>query len=136
MSNHKPESDFTEIIKFWIQSSDYDFDTMMDLYKVKRFHWALFMGHLSLEKLLKAYYVLKNQENPPLIHNLLRLTEMTDLILDEEKKKILAVITTFNISTRYDDYKMSFYRKCTKEFTELWIENIRTIRLWIQQLMS
>jgi HEPN domain-containing protein len=128
--------DFAEMIRYWLQSSDYDYDTMVDLYKVNRYHWALFMGHLSLEKLLKAYYIHQKHENPPLIHNLLRLAELTDLKVNDDQKKMLAAITTFNLSTRYDDYNMSFYKKCTKEFTEAWIENIKTLRLWIKQLIS
>lgn len=82
-SDYKPD-DFIEIINYWLQSSDYDFDTMMDLYKVNRYHWALFMGHLSLEKLMKAYYVKLKYENPPLIHNLLRLAELIDLKINAD----------------------------------------------------
>jgi len=42
------------------------------------------------------------------------------------------VITTFNINARYEDYKLEFYRRCTKEFTETWINNIKELRQWIK----
>ena len=45
-----------DIIKYWIDSSDRDFKTMKNLFKEKDYHWALFIGHLVIEKLLKAYY--------------------------------------------------------------------------------
>lgn len=128
--------DFTEMIKYWLQSSDYDFDTMLDLYRTNRYYWALFIGHLSLEKMLKAYYVKQKNENPPFIHNLIRLAELTDMKVNDDQKKMLATITTFNISTRYDDHKMSFYKKCTKNFTDTWIENIKTLRQWIKKQLK
>lgn len=46
--------DFEKIISFWIKSSDNDFKTMKNLHKSKDYHWSLFIGHLVIEKLLKA----------------------------------------------------------------------------------
>lgn len=36
----------------------------------------------------------------------------------------LQIITQFNISARYDDYKESFYQKCTDEYTAKQVKNI------------
>jgi hypothetical protein len=46
-----------KLIQYWIDSSDDDFETMVSMYNSKRFSWALFIGHLMIEKLLKAYFV-------------------------------------------------------------------------------
>jgi HEPN domain-containing protein len=86
-----------------------------------------------IEKLLKAYYFQKKQEHPPYIHNLLRLAELSELTMDERQKVDLATITAFNINTRYDDYKRSFQKKCTPEFTHYWIEELKKIRQWIKK---
>ncbi len=51
-----------DLIKYWIDSSDRDFTTMAHLFEKGDYHWALFIGHLVIEKLLKAYYV-KNIDN-------------------------------------------------------------------------
>lgn len=48
---------------------------------------------------------------------------------------MLDTITRFNISARYDDYKQSFYKLCTKEFTTVWIANIKDCRLWIKSML-
>ncbi len=45
--------DVNKVFKYWIVSSDRDFDTMTHLYSTKDFHWALFMGHLVLKNYLK-----------------------------------------------------------------------------------
>ena len=53
------EIDAEKIINHWIESSEKDFKTMMDLYETKNNNWALFIGHLVIEKLLKALYLKK-----------------------------------------------------------------------------
>jgi len=103
--------------KYWIESSENDYDAMKNLYKSKNYNWCLFIGHLVIEKLLKALYI-KNTNDAigvPKVHNLLLLAEKSEIVLDEEKLK---VINTFNIAARYDDYKKEFYNKCTCEYTQ------------------
>lgn len=79
---------------------------MKHLFQKKDYHWSLFIGHLVVEKLLKAYYVKNIDNNPPYIHNLLRLAEKSGLEPTKDQKHFLITVTTFNISARYDDYKM------------------------------
>lgn len=51
------------------------------------------------------------------------------------KLKKLQIITQFNISARYDDYKENFKQKCTDEYTVEQVENIEEVRLWIKELL-
>ncbi len=125
-----------KLIKYWIASSDDDHGTMLAMFEARRYSWSLFVGHLMIEKLLKAYYVYMKGEFPPLIHNLLRLAEHCGLSVTEEQKKNLITITAFNINVRYDDYNMSFQKQCTADFTDVWIKNLKEIRLWIKALMK
>lgn len=90
---------------------------MLHLLEKGDYTWSLFMGHLVLEKLLKAWHVQHIHNTPPFIHDLVRLAEKGKLPLDEEQKDFLDTISTFNIRARYDDYKMKFYKKCSKDFT-------------------
>lgn len=124
-----------KLIKYWIDGSDDDFETMIAMYESKRFSWSLFIGHLMIEKLLKALYVKVKSDYPPLIHNLLRLAEKADLELTDDKKEQLVTITAFNINARYDDYKTSFKNLCTADFTISWIEKLKELRLWIITLI-
>jgi HEPN domain-containing protein len=122
-----------EIISFWIESSDKDYQTMLHLYEAGDFMWSLFIGHLVIEKLLKAYYISRQDESYPLVHNLLRIAEKSGMELTEEQQIFFSTVTGFNINARYDDYKQSFYGKCTKEFTSEWIRRIKENREWIRQ---
>ncbi len=128
--------DKDKMIGYWTISSDEDYDTMLVLYEKRKFNWALFIGHLMIEKLLKALFVKNNNEYPPYIHNLLRLAELCNIQIDDDKRVFFVTVTAFNINARYDDYKLSFQQKCTPEFTRKWIDNILTYRQWIKEQIA
>lgn len=123
--------DKERISNYWIESADKDFKTMNDLYETKNFSWSLFVGHLVIEKLLKALYVKNLQKHPLFIHDLLRLAKKIEIDLTEQQEEWLDEITTFNLNTRYDNYKHEFRKRCTLEFSTYWIKNIETLRLWL-----
>ena len=103
MEEHKMDKE--NVINHWISTSKEDFETMIQLYKIKNYSWSLFLGHISTEKILKAYYVKTNSNHAPFTHNLYRIAELCNLELSEEHADWLDKITTFNINARYDDYK-------------------------------
>jgi HEPN domain-containing protein len=127
------EFDKDKLVNYWVDSSDEDFETMIAMFDSKRYSWSMFVGHLMMEKLLKALFVRVNNEFPPFIHNLLSLEEKCRLDLNEENTLFFATVTAFNINARYDDYKMSFQKTCTPEYTAKWIEQIKIKRLWIRR---
>jgi HEPN domain-containing protein len=127
--------DIDKIVKHWTETSDDDFNTMLALFRSKTYNWALFMGHIAIEKLLKAYFVKQNGEHAPFTHNLYRLAELSGMEISEEYADWLFKITTFNINARYDDYKKEFYKICTVDFTKEWIEKIKTLQQWIKQML-
>ena len=104
---------------------------MQHLYDAKDYSWSLFLGHLVLEKLLKAHYVKHNKAQAVFTHDLLRLTNISGLEVSPEQQDWLDHITTFNINARYDSYKQDFYKRCTLEYTSLWIERIQILRAWL-----
>ena len=74
-----------EIIKFWIESSDENYKDMIALYNSERYSFALFTGHLVIEKLLKAFYVKNVVIDVPKIHNLLILADKIGLKLTKNR---------------------------------------------------
>lgn len=127
--------DIDKIVKHWIETSEDDFKTMLSLYDAKSYGWALFLGHISIEKLLKARFVGKNKKHAPFSHNLFRLAELNEIELTDEYADWLDKITLFNLNARYDDYKREFYSLCTADFTADWIEKIKVLRIWIKQML-
>ena len=124
-----------DLMKYWFESSDSDFDTMKVLFENHKNTWCLFIGHLVIEKLLKGLYAKNNPENPisPKIHNLILLSQKANLEVPNEIKEKIQVINTFNISARYDDYKKTFEEKCTNEYTTLQFKNIYEFQKWLKE---
>ena len=124
--------DREESIRFWLEASDADAAAMRHLHANGDNTWALFIGHIVIEKLLKAYFTKHREGTPPLIHDLSRIANLAGLELDPEWLDILDTVTTFNIRARYDDYKHEFALRCTSEFTVSMIGKIEELRLWIK----
>ena len=122
-----------ELIKHWVKLSDANYKSMLNMFKSKEYMWSLFVGHLALEKLLKAYYIKVKDKNVPYIHDLHKLAVACDLELTEDQKDSLQYITLFNIETRYEDYKREFYKKCTKDFAKKNINRIKELRKWLKE---
>jgi len=115
-----------DFIEYWVKSSKHDMKVSESLFKDKHFDYCLFLAHLSLEKILKALWVKNNIENiPPKTHNLVYLAQNSNINLDDDKLKFLQFINTFNISSRYPDYKFKIHKMCNKEYTD---KNLRKIK--------
>ena len=130
--------DNIDLMNFWIESSNEDYNVMNVLYNSKKNSYSLFFGQMVIEKLLKALYAKNNKEAPhaPKTHDLLYLTGKLNLELTEEQEVTLSEITKFNLSTRYGDYKREFYNKCTDEYTKEQIAKIQEVKLWIEKMLD
>ena len=130
--------DNIDLMNYWIESADEDYNVMIDLKEKNRNTYCLFFGQMVIEKLLKALYAKNNKGAPyaPKTHDLLYLSEKLNIELTEEQEITLNEITTFNLSTRYDDYKKAFYNKCTDEYTEEQINKIKEVKAWLEIMLK
>ena len=120
-------------VQYWLDSADHDLDVAESLFENAKYDWCLFIAHLVLEKTLKALYVKYKNDFPPRTHDLIRLSEFVDLDIDEETRDFLDSVNTFNVSTRYPDEKLRFYKLCTKDFAADNFARIKEIRRWLLQ---
>ena len=51
------EFDIKKTVSYWFNGAKYDLSVANAMLKSKKYPYALFMGHLALEKLLKALVV-------------------------------------------------------------------------------
>jgi len=124
-------------IKYWLESSIKDWKVAQHLFEKKDYHYALFFGHLTIEKILKALYVDKCNTVPPFTHSLNLLAEKASLKLTDEQKKLFETITDFNIEARYPSEKFSFEKKCTRKYTKEYLLKIGETKEWFtKQIQS
>jgi HEPN domain-containing protein len=82
---------------------------------------------------MKVLYVKYKEDFPPRTHDLVRLSQIIGLEMDEDTLEFLDSVNTFNISTRYPDQKLRFYNLCTKDFAAENFARIKEIRKWLLQ---
>jgi len=121
-----------EQIGYWATSAEYDLKVADHLFESGDYSWCLFVGHLVLEKMLKAIYVQYKGEVPPRTHNLLALTKSSNLILNQEQEEFLFKVNSFNIESRYPDFKQQFYELCTRDFASENLTKIREFYHWLK----
>jgi len=126
-----------EHVQYCITIADHDLEAADALFAAGRYDWCLILGHLVLEKALKALYVRDNQNRlPPKTHNLVRLAEETSIPLNIEQEIFLDEVNDFNIETRYPDYKHEFYKRCTKDYTRNYFHKIKEQYEWVKSLLG
>ena len=114
-------------VEYWLKTSEHDYDTMLYLFRDKRYSDCLFFGHIILEKILKAFVVLKTRESAPMTHDLVSLAQKSGLNMSKDEEKLLNEINKFNIRVRYPDYLLQFYRICDREYTEEYLDKIQIL---------
>jgi HEPN domain-containing protein len=118
-------------IKYWLDGAAYDLETARSLLETKRFPYALFFGHLSLEKLLKALVVKATQQHAPYTHSLTLLASKTNLEIPESILDQLAEFTEFHLESRYPDDKKEFYETCTEVFSHRKFKEMEDVYQWL-----
>jgi HEPN domain-containing protein len=128
--------DVEQVSEFWLIEAQDALRVADHLMDKADYSYALFFGHLALEKMLKALYAARLREHAPPIHSLLRLSKAVGLEPDEARKEALITITAFNIEARYPDMKRSFRMKCTQAYSEQQMAIVREVYEWLRSQMA
>lgn len=128
--------DTKKVIQYWITTAEHSYETARVLLKVKRYPECLFFCHLMIEKILKALVVRKTKTHAPYTHKLVDLVRMAHIDLTEKQLDDLTTITEFNIAGRYEEYKLDFYKKSTRTYTEKYFATSEKLYLWLKKQLS
>jgi len=120
-------------INYWLASAERNRLIALDLFRLKHYDACLFFCHLALEKILKALVVRATQKPAPYIHDLAKLAGLAGIFPDSRQLSNLRTITTFNIATRYDEYKFKFSKKCTPIFSKKYLTVSNNLYLWLKK---
>jgi HEPN domain-containing protein len=127
--------DVERVKGYWLTEAEEALQVADHLMEKADYSYALFFGHLAVEKVLKALYMARLQEHAPPIHNLLRLARAVGLTLDEARTEALVTITAFNIEARYPDFKRTFRQMCTAEYAARHMATIKEMFEWLRSQM-
>lgn len=121
-------------VAYWLEMSDYDFDTAKAMLETKRYLYVGFMCHQVIEKMLKAYWSTVLEEPPLKIHHLSRLAAKSGLVNDfsEEQLEFIDTLEPLNIEARYPSYKELLMLKLTPDYCKSLLNRTNELRIWIK----
>jgi len=124
-----------EIVKYWIDLSDRDFDTAEWVMKGGYNLHAGYLCHQAVEKILKGYYTKNIEDTPPFTHDLTGLAQKTDLydLMSDEQKALIRSLNPLNIEARYPEYKSKIEQMMTKEVTQNILTQTKELLQWTKQ---
>lgn len=119
-------------IAYWKTEAERNWETALYLKNGKQNVMALFMLHLTIEKLFKAHWVKDNIDNfPPRTHDLQFLHNQTDLDIPAEDYDYLAVVNQWSIDTRYPDYRNKIYSIATDTYITAQVVRVEKLKQWL-----
>ena len=128
--------DARAVAQYWFAEAEETLMVADHLVEKGDYSYALFFGHLAVEKELKGLHAIRRGQHAPPIHNLLRLAKAAGLDPDEAQTEVLIRITAFNIEARYPDPKRDFRRRCTPEYGAEQMAAIRKVLAWLKSHLT
>ncbi|MBU4269029.1 MAG: HEPN domain-containing protein [Acidobacteria bacterium] len=120
-------------IEYWQDSAEYDLDVADVLLEKGKYHYSLFFGHLSLEKILKAIFVKFTSEHAPITHSLPLLAQKSGLNIDPLHLEKLAEFMEFYLGGRYPRDMEMVYKKFDRSFTKKKLAEIKETFQWLKK---
>jgi len=124
-----------EKIKYWVDLSDYDFDTALAMQQSGRYLYVGFMCHQTIEKIFKAYFNLVSNEPAPYSHSLSYLAKKANIYdsFTDDFKDFIDILEPLNIEARYPSHKERLLKSLSKERCESILQNTRNLQQWIKE---
>ncbi len=92
-------------VEYWIKGAAEDFEVASILIEKTRYLHGLFFCHLVIEKALKAHVVKITRRLAPKSHNLIYLSEKSELILNDQTLEFFGVLMKYQLEGRYPGYQ-------------------------------
>ena len=124
--------DIQKTVSYWVDGAQYDMSVANVLLKSKKYPYALFMGHLALEKLIKALIVKREKTHAPFSHSLPFLPENANMEFPEDVLVHLREFMEFHFEARYPDVTKEFYKKCTRDYTDRRLKEMKKVFRWVK----
>lgn len=127
------EFDIEKTVAYWKEGAEYDLEVAESLFQSGKYPYALFFGHLALEKILKALVVRQTRKHADYTHSLPLLAGKLNLELPPEIGQKLAAFMEFYLESRYPEAQREFCRKCTPDFTRKNMDEVRKVFQWLRE---
>jgi HEPN domain-containing protein len=120
----------------WAERAQYDLDTAAAMFKAGRYLYVLFCCQQAVEKMLKSIIVQRVAELPPRIHQLARLAELAEVVLDEKQADFLRELSAFYIPTRYPEQVVDLALDVKKDKARRVLKQSKEFMQWLRSMLQ
>jgi HEPN domain-containing protein len=117
----------------WLKQSAYDLDTADYMYAGGKYLYAVFMCHLSIEKLLKGLYYERLRQIPPKSHSLVFLLNEMGIEPPEVYRRFILKLSEASIPTRYPEDLAKVQQDYTQSIVKDILAESKETMVWIKQ---
>ena len=117
----------------WLSIVTEDLSVAEDLYKTGHWLYVGFMCHQVIEKMLKCYWCVCRDDEPPYLHDHDRIAKGCGLYtkMSDEQKNFLQGIRDLYIEARYREVKDAVSRRLNRNNTTMILEQTKQLHAWI-----
>lgn len=129
----------SDLFKKWLLLAEEDFEMANIAFNNDKYLFSAFHLQQSIEKSLKAIYILKKDSQPPYIHDLNKLYILLKDELDlplENYYKLFSALTPFYVQARYPSYKENTMKTLTKNILIKYIETAKGFLSWLKTMKN
>lgn len=121
-----------EKIKALILKADSDLATMDSQFAKGEYLMAMHYNYRILETIIKAYYIKRINENPPIANDLLELAKLAKLELTNDNKMLLIDVTEFNTRSGTVENEETFSKLFTREYVNNYVMKINDFLKYVK----
>jgi HEPN domain-containing protein len=125
-----------EKVEYWLDISDYDLETAKSMLSSARYLYVVFMCQQAIEKIIKALYIHKLDNDPPKSHNLAFIFQKLDIQASVEISSFFNLLSAHYIQNRYPDYKSRLSTTLGKDKAERCLKQTEEAYKWLKSLIT
>ena len=124
-------------INNWVKIAEYDLETAKAMLKSGRYVYVAFTCQQAIEKILKALFVKRKGKTPSYTHNLTKLAEESEILIEltDQYRRILETLNLYYIQSRYADDIDKMSLALSKTETLSMLRDTENVYRWLKSLL-
>ena len=102
----------------WLNIALYDLETAEAMFESERDLYVVFCCQQAIEKILKALTIQITRKMPPRTHDLLYLSKITEIEMDDERQTLYRELSAYYMNSRYPEEVVDLASELTREEVE------------------
>lgn len=125
-----------ERIAYWLDIADYDLGTAKAMMDTKRYLYVIFMCQQAVEKIIKALYIQKYDDEPPRSHNVAFVFKKTEVEASQETIQHFNLLSAYYIESRYPEYKEKLSSIVDRDRAITLLKKTEEVYVWLKSLLK